>query len=644
MVFLDRDDAGRMLGNRVRGLSLTDPVVLALPRGGVPVGYRVALALAAPLDVIVVRKLGVPFQPELAMGAIGEDSVRVLDAEVVEACGIGVEEISAIEARERLEVLSRARRYRAAAPRVPLEGRTAVVVDDGMATGSTARAACLVARAQGAAVVVMAVPVASTHAVRRLGDATDWVVALEQPEPFFAVGQWYLRFGQTSDAEVLRLLSEARGARSHGQDPRPPGADLRTGRMAEPEPPRLHPPMTPTPPASTGPAGMASGLQQDVTLRPIAWVFVLFGVFWGGWAVAAIDIEHELGLTTGGFGLLLSVSLAGSVVANAVGGGLCQRFGTSRVLGLALASWAVFLVIGSAVRTPVGLGLAIVFIVVNAGLIDVTINVASLVALADEPGRLVAFHSRFNAGAAGGAALMGGLLAAHISWRWVWVAVAVLSAVLALVCSRSPIPGAERGEQVPWHGALTLLREERLIVLAGVFALAAMVEGGIDLWGVLFLRSQLDSGLLLGAGGAVLGYSVAAVARSVLGPSVGRRGPPRGVMIGAGTAAIGCLLLTVAPTAAVGALGLVLAAGGISMCWPLLVAMAGRGRERGAAAVGAVTAGGYLGLVAGPALVGWMANVVGLRAALGLLAAAAAIVAAIPAFRPRLLVGRAPAS
>jgi MFS family permease len=375
-----------------------------------------------------------------------------------------------------------------------------------------------------------------------------------------------------------------------------------------------------------------------VTLRPVAVVFVVFGTFWGAWAVAAVDIEHALGLSTGGFGLLLSVSLAGSAAANAVGGGLCERVGTSRVLGISLATWAAVLVLGAAARSPTLLGVAIVLVVVNAGLVDVTINVASMAALADIPGRLVAFHARFNLGAAAGAAVCGGLLAAHQSWRWMWVGVAASAAVLAVVCGRSPLPGAGRGDPVPWHGALRLLRREHLFVLAGIFALAAMIEGGIDLWGVLYLRSQLGSGLLLGAGGAVLGYGVAATARLALGPRIGRRGPPRGVAIGAGAAAAGVILLTTAPVAAVGALGLVLAAGGISMCWPLLVAAAGRGRPQAAAAVGAVTAGGYLGLVAGPALVGWTASAVGLRGALGLLAGAAVIVAVVPALRPSLLV------
>ena len=170
-----------------------------------------------------------------------------------------------------------------------------------------------------------------------------------------------------------------------------------------------------------------------------------------------------------------------------------------------------------------------------------------------------------------------------------------------------------------------------------------MIEGGIDLWGVLFLRSQLDSGLLLGAGGVVLGYTVAALARTALGPRVGRRGPPRGVAIGAGAAALGLALLTTAPDAALGALGLCCRPGDLDV---LAVARGRRrtDRQQPAAAVGAVTAGGYLGLVAGPAVVGWTADAVGLRGALGLLGAAAVIVAVLPAVRPRLLVGGAPAS
>ena len=207
MPFIDRHQAGRLLGDRLTQVPTTAPVVLALPRGGVPVGYRVAWAIDAPLDVIVVRKLGLPFQPELAMGAVGEDGVQVMDAEMVHASGVTDREIRAVVAREGAELEHRMARYRASCPRIPLPGRTAIVVDDGIATGSTARAACLVARAHGAERVIVAAPVASRQAVALLGGVADGVVALEQPDPFYAVGQWYLDFEQTTDAEVLELLA-----------------------------------------------------------------------------------------------------------------------------------------------------------------------------------------------------------------------------------------------------------------------------------------------------------------------------------------------------------------------------------------------------------------------------------------------------
>lgn len=229
MPFVDRDQAGHALGEWLGRMALVDPVVLALPRGGVPVGYQVAAVLGAPLDVIVVRKLGAPFQRELAMGAIGEGSVRVLDDDVLLACGLTDEEVDATEARERRELERRVRQYREGAPRIDLSGRTAVVVDDGMATGSTARAACSVARAQGAGYVVMAVPVASGHAVAQLEEVSDAVVVLEQPEPFYAVGQWYHRFDQTSDADVVALLAQARARTSHHTADRPPSEEERGG-------------------------------------------------------------------------------------------------------------------------------------------------------------------------------------------------------------------------------------------------------------------------------------------------------------------------------------------------------------------------------------------------------------------------------
>jgi len=211
-VFRDRAEAGRRLAALVVGLGLEDVVVLGLPRGGVPVAYEVARALAAPLDVIVVRKLGVPFQPELAMGAIGEDGVRTLNADVVAAAHVDGSELAAVERFERAELERRARQFRQAHRRVPLEGRTAVIVDDGIATGSSARAACQVARAHGAARVVLAVPVAPAPSLGELADVADQVVCLASPRPFYAVGQWYEDFSQTTDRQVAELLDVAADA------------------------------------------------------------------------------------------------------------------------------------------------------------------------------------------------------------------------------------------------------------------------------------------------------------------------------------------------------------------------------------------------------------------------------------------------
>lgn len=209
MIFHDRLDAGRRLAARLSYLRGQDVVVLGLPRGGVPVAAEVAKGLGAPLDVIVVRKLGVPFQPELAMGAVGEDGVLVTNDKIVRMTGISSDEFTLVETRERDEVKRRAKRFRADRPRVSISGRIALVVDDGIATGSTAQAACKVARAHGAVKVLLAVPVGAADAVRMLSNDADEVICLQIPDNFFAVGEWYQDFSATSDEEVVDLLREA---------------------------------------------------------------------------------------------------------------------------------------------------------------------------------------------------------------------------------------------------------------------------------------------------------------------------------------------------------------------------------------------------------------------------------------------------
>jgi putative phosphoribosyl transferase len=209
MLFFDRAEAGRRLAQALAHLKDEHVVVLGLPRGGVPVAFEVARALQAPLDVLVVRKLGLPFQPELAMGAIGEDGVRVVNEQVVRLAGIDDREFAAVEARERAELQRRARRFRGGRQRIPLTGQVAVIVDDGIATGSTARAACRVARLHGAASVVLATPVAPRRTVEELSADADEVICLGTPEPFHAIGEFYANFSQTSDDEVVDCLSRA---------------------------------------------------------------------------------------------------------------------------------------------------------------------------------------------------------------------------------------------------------------------------------------------------------------------------------------------------------------------------------------------------------------------------------------------------
>lgn len=217
MRYDDRRAAGRLLAEGLAQLRGQDVVVLGLPRGGVPVAAEVARWLAAPLDVLVVRKLGVPRQPEWGFGAIGEGGVRVLNRDVVAEAGLEAAEQEAVEAAERAELDRRVRSYRQGRPASPVAGRTVVVVDDGIATGATAEAACRVVRGQGAARIVLAVPVGPAHSVARLARVADEVVCPRTPEVLGSVGAWYRHFAQVSDEEVTSLL--ARGARSLSHSP-----------------------------------------------------------------------------------------------------------------------------------------------------------------------------------------------------------------------------------------------------------------------------------------------------------------------------------------------------------------------------------------------------------------------------------------
>jgi putative phosphoribosyl transferase len=205
--FVDRRDAGRALAGRVALAELEDPLVLGLPRGGVPVAYEVAAALGAELDVVVARKVGVPWRPELGAGAVAGDGPPVFDQGVLSLAGLTEEDLAPVVERERAEVRRRLQRYRNDRPPPRIEGRTVVVVDDGLATGVTARAALAELRRQRAGRLVFAAPVCASEPATALYGPADLVICVHRLDDFIAVGRWYVDFTQITDAEVVELLS-----------------------------------------------------------------------------------------------------------------------------------------------------------------------------------------------------------------------------------------------------------------------------------------------------------------------------------------------------------------------------------------------------------------------------------------------------
>ena len=212
MIFADRQDAGERLAQALRHLE-PNALVLAIPRGGVIVGDVVARELGVPLDVVVPRKVGAPGNPELAIGAVAP-GIRVLDTRMVRALGVSERYLEREIATQEAEIERRQQVYRGGRPSQPVSGRVAIVVDDGVATGSTAVAALRWARAQGAERVVLAVPVAPPQTIDRLRVEADEVVALETPQPFLAVGEWYRDFDQTTDEQVVSALARSAGTRA----------------------------------------------------------------------------------------------------------------------------------------------------------------------------------------------------------------------------------------------------------------------------------------------------------------------------------------------------------------------------------------------------------------------------------------------
>ncbi|MEO7228984.1 MAG: phosphoribosyltransferase family protein [Candidatus Limnocylindrales bacterium] len=224
-MFADRQDAGRRLAERLGPYADSDvgsspgPVVVGLPRGGVVVAAEVARELRAPLDIVVVRKLGCPWQPELGIGAIAEGDIRVLNGDLVRELGLSAGEVDAVAASERAELERRVATYREGRPRESVRGRLVIVIDDGLATGYTARAAIASLRAEGAGRVILAIPVAPDSTAAELRSVADHLVVAEPAKHLLAVGAFYADFRQTSDAEVIELVRAAARARAGAAPP-----------------------------------------------------------------------------------------------------------------------------------------------------------------------------------------------------------------------------------------------------------------------------------------------------------------------------------------------------------------------------------------------------------------------------------------
>lgn len=362
--------------------------------------------------------------------------------------------------------------------------------------------------------------------------------------------------------------------------------------------------------------------------------FAVFGGFWGTWAVAALDIQGFLGLSDAGLGLLIASTVVGTSVANVVGSALAERRGSKWATSLALAAWGALLLVAAAVPSPNAWMAVYLFVVAAGGLVDVVLNIASTGVLKDDPGPLLRVHASYNVGTIVGAALTGGALAAIGTWRWSFVVIGAASIALAarIRSGALTVPEVTSGEHASLHEAVLELRRSKLVGLAVVFALGAMVEGGIGTFGVLYLRDRLDVAVLAGAGAYVLGQALATTTRYALGSerAGAHLGGTRPARLGLVVAGVGLALEAATDIAPVAALGLAIASVGAATYWPLLSAVTTRAADRPGLAVGGVSAAGYLGFLAGPPIVGAIADGAGLRVGVLALAVAGGVAASVP--------------
>jgi MFS family permease len=357
----------------------------------------------------------------------------------------------------------------------------------------------------------------------------------------------------------------------------------------------------------------------------------LFGFYAGAFAVAAIDIERTFHLSDAQLGFLLAAGIISATAVASVGGVITDRWGAGVTLARGLIIWGSLLAV-EAIAPRIGLfAPAMTLAIAAGGLVDVVLNVTAADALAHEPGKLVRFHALWNFACVLGAIATGVAIRLGASWRAVWAGIAIVVIVDALLTYSARVPEPERVEHPSMLRALFGLRHEGLTVLALVFAGSAMVEGGISTWGVLYLRAHVGLGVLAGVGAYVVGNLLAMMARISGGSVVRAIGTRRSVAFGAAISAAGIATEVIARQPVLAAAGLAAASVGISLVWPLLIADVSNEARHPALAIGGVTAAGYLGMVAGPPIVGIVSGAFGRPAGLMVLAGVALFVAVTPA-------------
>ena len=356
--------------------------------------------------------------------------------------------------------------------------------------------------------------------------------------------------------------------------------------------------------------------------------FATFGLFWGSWAVMLFDIQHAFSLNDAQLGLLLAVAIAVAGASSAVMAHLADRVGARRLLWIALFAWSALLCVLALTRGRWEFAAVLVLVEVAGGSIDTAMNAEASHRLVGNPSALVRLHALFNVGALTGAAGAALVIHAGVSWRWVWpgvAAVALTVGIWALATdpgtALTPTHGEEGAPERRVH-PLRRLHRDGLLMLLAVFALAEITEGGVDTWGVLYLRNHLATGVLLGAGAYVVGQLVAATTRGAGGPLLGRLSTRRALIVGGCVAGGGILLESLSPVPGVAAVGLALGAGGASLFWPLVMSTVSRMASQLVSAVGAFTAAGYVGWVAGAPIVGWVSQSLGPARGLQVLALA----------------------